>query len=183
MYGPTIFNLSHLFDLFCRKRVPTNTQKVADGGTLPRYCVISVMRRVLVWRHGRDVHGGLCNENAEKWTECVCVKMETWWDGKEVTNELHLQLHLPHRLEETVGYVWSENVWPFSNFLTFFLRSECGIMGTKSTPAEDSSATALYPCFLRVLAGPYGNYVVSDDTCPVIRDSVISVILAGVSVT
>jgi len=38
-------------------------------------------------------HGGLCNENAEKWTECVCVKMETWWDGKEVTNELHLQLH------------------------------------------------------------------------------------------
>jgi len=38
-------------------------------------------------------HGGLCNENAEKWTECVCVKMETRWDGKEVTNELHLQLH------------------------------------------------------------------------------------------
>jgi len=37
-------------------------------------------------------HGVLCNENAEKWTECVCVKMETWWDGKEVTNELHLQL-------------------------------------------------------------------------------------------
>ena len=23
-------------------------------------------------------HGGFCNENAEKWTECVCVKMETW---------------------------------------------------------------------------------------------------------
>ena len=40
-------------------------------------------------------HGGLCNVNAEKWTECVCVcvKMETWWDGKEVTNELHFQLH------------------------------------------------------------------------------------------
>jgi len=37
--------------------------------------------------------GVLCNENTEKWTECVCVKMETWWDGKEVTNELHLQLH------------------------------------------------------------------------------------------
>jgi hypothetical protein len=35
----------------------------------------------------------VCNENAEKWTECVCVKMETWWDGKEVTNEFHLQLH------------------------------------------------------------------------------------------
>jgi len=38
-------------------------------------------------------HGGLFNEDTEKWTECVCVKMETWWDGKEVTNELHLQLH------------------------------------------------------------------------------------------
>jgi hypothetical protein len=40
-------------------------------------------------------HGGLCNKNAEKWTECVCVcvKVEIWWDGKEVTNELHLQLH------------------------------------------------------------------------------------------
>jgi len=38
-------------------------------------------------------YGGLCNENAEKWTECACVTMETWWDGKEVTNELHLQLH------------------------------------------------------------------------------------------
>ena len=47
------------------------------------------MRRGLVWRHARWV----VNENAEKWTECVCVKMETWWDGKEVTNELHLQLH------------------------------------------------------------------------------------------
>jgi hypothetical protein len=27
------------------------------------------------------------------WTECMCVKMETWWDGKEVNNELNLQLH------------------------------------------------------------------------------------------
>jgi len=23
----------------------------------------------------------------------MCVEMETWWDGKEVNNELHLQLH------------------------------------------------------------------------------------------
>jgi len=62
---------------------------MAAGATLPRYCVISVMRRVLC-----DVtHGGVCNKNTEKWTECVCVKMEMWWDGKDVTNELHLQLH------------------------------------------------------------------------------------------
>jgi len=47
----------------------------------------------------RDVtHGGLCNENAEKWTECVCVKMETWWDGMEMTNELNLQLHCSYKM-------------------------------------------------------------------------------------
>jgi hypothetical protein len=44
------------------------------------------------WCDVRD-GGGLCNENTEKWMECACVKIETWWDGKEVTNELHLQLH------------------------------------------------------------------------------------------
>jgi hypothetical protein len=88
--------------------------------------------------------------------------------------------HLSHRLEETVRYVWSENVWLFSNFLTCFIGSQCGLMGTKWPPAEDFSATALYPCFLRVFAGPHGNYVVSDDTCLFIHDSVISVILTGV---
>jgi hypothetical protein len=93
MYGPTIFHLSHLFNLFCRERAPNSTWKMAAGITLSPYCVISVMRHVLVWRHGSDGHGGLCIENMEKWTECVCVKMETWWDGKEVNNELHLQLH------------------------------------------------------------------------------------------
>jgi hypothetical protein len=25
-------------------------------------------------------------------TECMCVEMETWWDGKEMNNELHLHL-------------------------------------------------------------------------------------------
>jgi hypothetical protein len=25
--------------------------------------------------------------------EFMCVEMETWWDGKEVNNEIHLQLH------------------------------------------------------------------------------------------
>ena len=41
-------------------------------------------------------HRVLCNANAEKCSECVCVKMETWWNGKSVTNDLHLrdfQLH------------------------------------------------------------------------------------------
>jgi hypothetical protein len=39
---------SHLVDLFCRERVPTNTQKMVASATLPRYCVISVMRRKLL---------------------------------------------------------------------------------------------------------------------------------------
>jgi hypothetical protein len=44
------------FDLFCLERVPIPAQLIAAGSTLPRYCVMSVMRCVLVWRHGRDVH-------------------------------------------------------------------------------------------------------------------------------
>ena len=32
--------------------------------------------------------------NAEKWTECKCINMETWWDRKEVNTELQLQLYL-----------------------------------------------------------------------------------------
>jgi hypothetical protein len=58
-------------------------------------------------------HGGLCNENAEKWTECVCVKMETWWDDKEVTNELHLQLHC----------IYTNDNVNLSNFRPSFFRS------------------------------------------------------------
>jgi hypothetical protein len=46
--------------------------------------------RVLVWRHARWVVQWKRGEvNAMR----VCVKMETWWDGMEVTNELNLQLH------------------------------------------------------------------------------------------
>jgi hypothetical protein len=101
--------------------------------------------------------------------------------------------HLPVRLEETVGYVWFENVWHFSTFLTFFDGSECRILGTTWLPAQDtsatalyqwflrmlvwrhvvaddtypeSSATALYPWFLQVLVSRHGNDVVVDDTCP-----------------
>jgi len=71
--------------------------------------------------------------------------------------------HLLLGLEETVEYVWSENVWPFSTFLTFFVGSECRILGTTWLPAQDTSATALYPWFLRVLVW---RHVLADDTCP-----------------
>jgi len=88
--------------------------------------------------------------------------------------------HLPLCLEETVGYVWSENVWPFSTFLSFFVRSECRILGTTWLLAQDTSATGLYPWFLRVLEW---RHIVADNTCPVIRDSVTSMIFTGVIVT
>jgi hypothetical protein len=61
--------------------------------------------------------------------------------------------HLLLGLEESVGYVWSEKCLTFSTFLTFFAGNECQMLGTKWPPAQ------------------------------VIRDSVISVILAGVIVT
>jgi len=77
---------------------------------------------------------------------------------------LNQTLHtLPLRLEETVGYVWSENVWPFSTFLTLFIGSDCRILGTTWLPAQDTFATALYPWFVRVLAW---RHIVADDTCP-----------------
>ena len=41
MYGPTIFQLSHLFDPFCRKQVLIRGRKMAAGTTHPRYCIIS----------------------------------------------------------------------------------------------------------------------------------------------
>jgi hypothetical protein len=36
MYGPTIFQLSHLFDLFCQERVPICVRKMAAGARVPR---------------------------------------------------------------------------------------------------------------------------------------------------
>jgi len=45
---PQYFNFPHIFDLFCRVRVPIRAQQMAAGATLPRYCVLSVMRLVLV---------------------------------------------------------------------------------------------------------------------------------------
>jgi len=76
-----------------------------------------------------------------------------------------LGTHLLLRLEETIGSVWSKNVWPFSTFLIFFVGSECRILVTTWLPAQDTSARALYSWFLRVLVWHHGNDVVIDDTC------------------
>jgi len=55
-------------------------------------------------------------------------------------------------------------------------------MGTKWPPAENFPRQRYIRVFCG-LAGPHGNYVVSDETCSFIRDSVISVILACVNGT
>jgi hypothetical protein len=88
---------------------------------------------------------------------------------------------LPLGLEETVGYVWTRNSWPLRPFRPFFFGDHCRIMGTRWLPARPFSAIPLYPWFQLVFAWRHRHYVVADGG--VIRDSLISVILAGVPLT
>jgi hypothetical protein len=100
-----------------------------------------------------------------KWFFCsflfVCLYLIQIYISEPVWTRLCT--HLFPRQEETVEYVWSENVWLFSTFLTFFVGTECKILGTTWLPALDTSATALYPWFLRVLVW---RHFLADDTCP-----------------
>jgi len=75
---------------------------------LPRVIRDSVISVILAgvsvtsrkWRSGRHLRVfywkcralWVMHKNAVKWTECMCVKMETWWDRKQVNKELQLQL-------------------------------------------------------------------------------------------
>jgi hypothetical protein len=88
---------------------------------------------------------------------------------------------LPLGLEETAGYVWARNSWPLRPFGPFFFRGHCRIMSTRWLPARPFSAINLYPWFQLVFAWRHRHYNVADGR--VIRDSLISVILAGVSLT
>ena len=63
-----------------------------------------------------------------------------------------LRTRLPLGLEEVVGYVWTNNIWPFSTFSTSSVRSQCRILGTTWLPAQQS----LRQRYIRDLA---------DDTC------------------
>ena len=71
MYGPTIFQLSHLFDVFCQKRVPICTRKMAASARVPRHCVIS---RVGVTSRTCTVRNALKTRRKER-NACV-------WKGK-----------------------------------------------------------------------------------------------------
>jgi len=88
---------------------------------------------------------------------------------------------LPLGLEETTGYVWARDSWPLRPFGPFSFRGHCRNMGTRWLPARPFSAIPLYPWFQLVFAWRHQHYVVADGG--VIRGSLISAILAGVSLT
>ena len=95
-----------IFYLLRRERVPNPRHEIAAGAGVFRQSVITVIlagvsvtsrkwhcsRRQFRVLTGSVVHYGWCIQNAENWTECTCVKMETWWDRKQVNKGLQLQL-------------------------------------------------------------------------------------------
>jgi hypothetical protein len=86
--------------------------------------------------------------------------------------------HLPLGLEETVGYVWTQNSRPLRPFGPFFFGGHYRIMDTRWLPARLFSTIPLYPWFQLVFVWRHRHYIVADGG--VIRGSLISVILAGV---
>jgi hypothetical protein len=101
--------------------------------------------------YGCDVtHGGLCNENAEKWTEFMCVKMETWWDGKEATNEMHLQLHCIYANDNVKPILPSSVLLPFpvygQHILNLSRRSLTGWQHSAANPESHVCVCVGSPC-------------------------------------
>ena len=88
--------------------------------------------------------------------------------------------HLPLGLEETVGYVWARNSWPLRPFGPFFFGGHCRIMGTSWLPAQTFSVIPLYLWFQLVFVWHHRHDVADGG---VVRDRLISVILAGVPLT
>jgi hypothetical protein len=88
---------------------------------------------------------------------------------------------LPLCLEEVVRYIWTRNSWHFRPLGPFFFGGHCRIMGTRWLPARPFSTIPLYPWFQLVFAWRHRHYVVADGG--VIRGSLISVILTGISLT
>jgi len=99
---------------------------------------------------------------------------------------------LPLGLEETVGYdVWIRNSWPLPHFGPFFFGGHCRIMDTRRLPAQswaqDGCRRDRFPRYPYTRDSSWcsrrrhRHEVVADGG--VIRDSLISVILAGVPLT
>ena len=52
----------------------------------------------------------------------MCVKMETWWDGKEVNNELHLQLYCIYTNDNVKPIQLSSVLPPFAVYIPISLH-------------------------------------------------------------
>jgi hypothetical protein len=112
---------------------------------------------------------------------CMCVCMELTQIHISEPIRTKLCTRLPLGLEESVGYVWAPNSWPLRPFGPFFFGVHCRIMGTRWLPARPFSAIPLYPWLQLVFVWRHRHDVIADGG--VIRDSLISVILAGVPLT
>jgi len=106
--------------------------------------------------------------NEEKWTECKCVNMETWWDRKEVNTELQLQLHLI-----LAGVPLTSRKWRRSRRESHPPRRRIPYSGGCSRHVTDitfnratgPSATALYPSSQILFLWPTVNHVLADNSC------------------
>jgi hypothetical protein len=96
---------------------------------------------------------------------CVCLFVCLYLIQIHISEPIWTKLctHLPLGLEETVGYVWSENVWTFLPFWPSSPEASAESSARNGCRLE-SSATALYPWLLLVLVWRHGNDVVADDS-------------------
>jgi len=94
--------------------------------------------------------------------------METWWDRKEVNNELQLQLH-----SILVGVhlaSWScrpsrRHSHPPRRRIPYSGGCSRHVTDITFNRATGPSATALYPSFQFLFLWPTGNHVLADDSC------------------
>jgi hypothetical protein len=89
----------------------------------------------------------------------VCLFVSLYLIQTHISEPIWTKLctHLPLGLEETVGYVWSENVWPFLSGVSAESSARNGCW-------RKSSATALCLWFLLLLVWRHGNDVVDSFT-------------------
>jgi hypothetical protein len=86
-------------------------------------------------------------------------------------------------LEETIGYVWTRNSWHLLPLGPLFFGGHRRVMGTRWQLALPFFAITLYPWFklVKLVFAWRHRHDVADGG--IIRGSLISVILAGVSLT
>jgi len=85
----------------------------------------------------------------EKWTECKCVNIVTWWDRKEVNNELQLQLHLILAGDTLASWKCRSRrrSHPPRRRIPYSGGCSCHVTDITFNRATGPFATALYPSF------------------------------------